>query len=206
VAESIVQVTEGVGKKLHTNSYTVGANTVEDEFSVPGPYPYATYSITSAFSGVTTATSGDDIFQIMAGASLKVRIVAIDVYGTTITAAAELSWTVMRLTSAGTAGTAITPRPFDSADAAAGATAAVGVPNATHGTAGVTLDFGRVWPPQTVGAGGQSGSVSWSWREDPNSKPLIIPAGTTNGIALRVNTGRAGSIVVCSARFVETAF
>jgi hypothetical protein len=65
MSESIVQVTEGTGKKLHTNQRTIGANNVEDEYVIPGEYPLATYFVQA--NAVSIATAAAHVIQIMAG-------------------------------------------------------------------------------------------------------------------------------------------
>ena len=157
MAESIVQVTEGVGKKLHTNSYTVGANTVEDEVMLVGPQPWACYNLFA--ENISSATAAAHVAQIMAGASLKVRIVRISVTETAAPAGA-LRIEIVRLATAGTGGGAIT-------------------------AAGIGLQ--REWKASSFG------------------KALVIPAGTTNGIALKTS-GLAASTVDWEIEFVETPF
>ena len=195
MAESIVQVTEGVGKKLHTNSYTVGANTVEDEFMVPGPFPYATYTVYA--TAVSGATGASHVMQLMAGASLKVRIARITVQMIAVPVNAN-RLEIVRLTTAGTGGTAVTARPFETSDAAAGA-AGMTLPT-VKGTEGVFL--GSLAPTLATAVGS---TTKWEWVQHPNSKPIIIPTGTANGIALKA-AGLAASTYDIEILFVETAF
>jgi hypothetical protein len=42
--------------------------------------------------------------------------------------------------------------------------------------------------------------------EHRSSKPIIIPAGTSNGIAVRINTGVATHTLSVTVEFVETTF
>jgi hypothetical protein len=195
MAESIVQVTEGSGKKLHTNSYTVGANTVEDEYVVPGEVPLATYTVyATAISGATAAAH---VMQLMAGASLKVRIRRITVQQLAVVAAGNRI-EIVRLTTAGTGGGAVTARPYDTTDAAAGA-AGMTLPT-VKGTEGVFL--GSIMPNMMTAVGTTN---RWEWTQRPNAKPIIIPTGTTNGIALKVS-GLAASTYDVEIEFVETAY
>lgn len=204
MAESFINLTEGSGKKAHTWNRTIGANDVHDEFTLPGEYPLATYSVVA--TGISAATSADHVIQIMAGSSLNVRIRKIEIQqATLITSASESSVFVMRLTTAGSGGTSVTARPYDSADSAAGATAQT-LPS-SKGTEGVTLDILRTWPIQTYSTAGGPGSGQRDERVQlPNTKPIIIPAGTSNGIALKVTTGRAGMSFDVIIEFVETSF
>ena len=205
MAESLVQVTEGVGKKLHTDQKTIGANTVEDEYVLPGEPFLPTY--VAVAQNVSVATSSDHVLTLNAGASLKVRIRRITIeQATNATAAASIRLTIVRTTTATpTGGSAITPSPHETSDVASGATArslptAKGTETAILGSAYLTLR-------QAVSA---TGSVSddspYEWRHMPGSKPLIIPVGATNGIVIKVGTGVAGATVDATIEFVETSF
>lgn len=198
MAESLVQVTEGVGKKLHTNSRSISGNTVEDEYTLPGEIPHASY--TALYPAVTCA-SATDLAQLMAGASLNVRVRRIrarqfDAAG----AAASKSLVITRKTSAGTGGTAVTPRPLDSADAAAGATAMI-VPTVLGG-AGVDL-----WSePFPFSATQPVAGTLWEWTPAQGEKSILIPAGTANGIVLRLGTAVATATLSIIIDFIETSF
>lgn len=196
MAESIVQVTEGSGKKLHTYSYTVGANTVEDEVVVPGPFPNATYSVYSG--NVSSATAASHVMQLMAGASLKVRVTRITIQAVGA-ATGVVRFEIVRVSTAGTGGTAIAARPYDSADAAAGA-------------AGMTLP--TVKGTETIVLGSLTGGFLGAtqvyiarndWTARAYGKAIVIPAGTTNGIVLKTS-GLAASTYDVEFEFVETAF
>lgn len=200
MAEAFINLTEGSGKKAHAWDRTIGANTVLDEFTLPGEYPLATYAIVA--SGLAWTTTQRDMLQVMAGSSLNVRIRRI-----TITQIAGISAVglreivVYRLTSAGTGGTSITARPLDSADAAAGCTA-MSKPT-SNGTQGVeVLRRGAWWGTSAT----PSNPTLLTWEPPPGSKPLIIPAGTANGIAL-TNPVSDGSLqVTIMVEVVETSF
>lgn len=183
--ESFVQVTEGAGKKLHTFQRTVGVNTVEDEVVVPGEPHLAAYSIVTS---VGTIGSGDHLLQIMAGASLPVRIRRITVAQAGASAAGGvLVLSLTRLTTAGTGGAAITPRPYDSTDPAAGATA-MAEPTST-GTIGVEL--AQLIVPHHSASPIPAGSEI-AWDKSSGLKAPRIPAGAANGVVLRV-TGITGT-------------
>ena len=203
MAEGIVEVTAGSGTKLHSWSKTVGANTVHDEFTLPGEYPLATYSILA--SSISVATVDDHLLAIQAGSSLNVRIRRIRVeQDASATAAATLALTVLRLTTAGSGGTSVTPRPYDTTDSAAGCTART--LNSSKGTEGVELLHPLMVLRQTVATAGAQFDDFWEWSQMPNQKPIIIPAGTANGIAIKTLNGRAGASVVIQVEVVETAF
>jgi hypothetical protein len=204
MAESIVQVTEGSGKKLHTNSYTVGANTVEDEAVFLGPYPYATY--TALATGASGATANDHLLTLNAGASLKVRVHRIVIMQSAVaTAVAIRAYSVLRTTTgAPTGGTAITPNPFDTSDGASGATSRQ-VP-AVKGTEAAILLQPIIVAAQAVAATGAQAWDRWEWKQHPGAKPIIIPAGTTNGLAVKNMSATAASTWTVLMEFTETAF
>lgn len=204
MAESTVQVaTGGTGPKLHTWQRTIGANNVEDEYVIPGEYPNPSYIF--EFESISTAVANTHL-QLMAGASLKLRIRRIRIQQeSNATAAAVTRWTIVRLTTAGTGGTAVTVRPHDSADAAAGASGMT-VPT-VKGTEGVTLlPLVLVFRQAILATASQSEANGWEWTEHPNTPPLIVPAGATNGIAIRTGGAIAGATVTGFIEFTETSF
>jgi hypothetical protein len=202
VAQSSVNVTEGSGKRLNTWDRTISSTLVQDQFVQFGEYPYPTYGVVA--EAISVATTADHILQIMAGSSNHVRIRYIYVEQSAGAAAASnLSLQLLRLTTAGTGGSAITPFKFDTGDAAAGATAMT-IPTA-KGTESTLLRRVNISLRQNANTGTQEDG--WEWRQAPNTKPLIIPAGTSNGIAIKVVAGVTTSPSVnIYVEFVETAF
>src|SRR5712671_5639116 len=125
--ESLIALTEGSGKNLHSFQRVIGANTVEDQAVIQGEPYLASYMIaTEPSSNSALNTANAHLLQITAGASLKVRIRRIEVIQySVITAAAFFDLRIMRLSTAGTGGTILGPTPFDPADAAAGASSMI---------------------------------------------------------------------------------
>jgi hypothetical protein len=205
MAESIVNVTEGSGKKLHTFNRTIGANSVEDEVTLNGEQYLASYTAVIGAPS-STATANSHLAQIMAGASLKVRIRRIEVWQFALaTTAAYMDTRIYRLTTAGTGGTAATPAPLDTTDAASGATSQ-GLPTA-KGTEGTNILAAPVYMVQTITASPAFPTPLVVWDFDrPRSKPLIIAAGTTNGIAIKNITAIAAASVIVNIWFDESNF
>ena len=203
MAESSVNVTEGSGKRLHTYDRTISSTLIQEQFTLPGEYAYATYV---AYSGaVSTASSASHVMQLMAGSSLNVRIRSIRIEQVAnATSVTILGFDIYRLTTAGTGGTAITARPYDTADAAAGATGMT-LPT-VKGTEGVLLFGTAIVMRQAAAATGTQPEETYEWRQSPNVKPLIIPAGTANGIAVKIASAVAAGTVLVTIEFVETAF
>lgn len=209
MAESLVQVTEGSGKKLHTWNRTIGANSVEDEYVLLGENALASYVISSSFGipgGVSTATANSHLLQIMAGASLKVRVRRIEVHqAVAATTAALMHTQILRLTTAGTGGTVIGFAGLDPTDAASGATVMT-LPT-VKGTEGTGIVSTHAYMMQTIAASAQLGQPIAVWDFDrPRSKPLILAAGTTNGIAVKNVTAIAGGAVTVVAWVDESSF
>lgn len=201
--ESFVGVTQGSGTKLHTFQRTIGVNVVEDEFTVPGEYPLPTYAVVAP--SVSIGTVNDHALQIMAGAAVYVRIRRIRVEQAALaTTANTVTFSVIRLSTAGTGGTAITPVPFDTGEAAASATAMT-LPTA-KGTEGGELVRRRFFSVQTAPVGGLVGVPHWEWVQLPGEKPIIISSGVTNGIAIKVVGAAAGATADISVEFIQTTF
>jgi hypothetical protein len=204
VAESNVNVTEGSGKKLHTWNRTIGANSVEDEYMLLGENALATYTVTIGPTALATANS--HLLQIMAGASLKVRIRRIEVWQTAaVTAASFADFQLWRLSTAGTGGGAGNGFGMDPADPAVGATF-MSLPT-VKGTE--TTLMARAYPylMQTVGASTPEIQPVIVWDFDrQRSKPLIIAAGTTNGIAIKNAAASAAGSVLMFVILDESSF
>lgn len=204
MAESLVNTTEGSGKKLHTYQRTIGANNVEDEIALIGDQYLATYNASTA--GVSAATANDHLIQIMAGSTLHVQIRRILVYQSALaTTAAFANLQVLRLTTAGTGGTATTPAVYDPNDAGSGATA-MSLPTA-KGTEGTRLWNGSVGFTQTVPTAGISPALlDLDFDKNPRLKPIRIAPGTTNGICLKNLTAIAAATVIVDVFFTESNF
>lgn len=197
--ESFTNITEGSGKKQHSFQRTIGANTVEDNVVIIGEPYLATYSISAA--SVSVATSGTHIIQLMAGASLNVYVRRIAIFQQGFTTAAAGIYAVSRVTTAGTGGTTVSSVPLDTTDVAPGATGMHSV--ATPGTLGTTTHQFTIPHLAAVGAGA---SIILDL-DSPRSKPIRIPAGTSNGIVIRLlAAGGASNTVTAFIEFSEANF
>lgn len=200
---SFVQVNEGTGKKLAAVTYTENGQVVYDSKVVLGEIYLATYSVTTAPVAMSTANS--HLLQIMAGASLNVRIrrIHIDQFNGA-TAAANREIQLLRLTTAGTGGTVVTPSKYDTSDAAAGATAMT-LPT-VKGSESVEL-----WQENVVAYQGLLTTAAqvpdhFDWVQTPGDKPIIIPAGAANGIAFKNTGSDATATWNIKVEFIETSF
>lgn len=199
---SFIQVTSGTGPKIATGpTYTENANVVQDQKVILGEPYLATYALTH--TPVTTGNSNSDFLEIMAGASLNVRIRYMEVLQLVLaTTAAITNILLVRLTSAGSGGTAVTPRPLNPADSAAGATAMT-LPSVVGGQ-GATIANSCPYFLQTANASTQFQQpiITWDFRQ----APLIIPAGTSNGITIRITAAVAAATATSNVYFAESAF
>ena len=205
--ESFVNVTEGSGKKLHTWQRTIGANNVEDEYVLNGEPASASYALSSLNAAVaSTATLNSHLLQIMAGSTLKVRIRRVEIHQTGLATTAAFSLFVIgRLTTAGTGGTALTGLQLDTTDSNLSATAMV-LPT-VKGTQGGGFFQSSGYLAQTAGASSAFAQPIVVWDFDHlRSKPLIIPAGTSNGIFVQNGTAVAGASVSVNVWLDELSY
>jgi hypothetical protein len=205
MAESFINVTEGSGKKAHTFQRTIGANNVEDDVVIAGEPYLATYTFQTSNTSVGTAAA--HALQIMAGASLHVYVRLFLVTQSVVATTAALArLNIVRLTTAGTGGTVVTPSSFDTGDAAAGATGMT-LPT-VKGAEGASLWLQAAMYIQTVPTGGPASAPTLFDRDYRNvrSKSIRIPAGAANGIAVKVTDAVAGANVVLMAEIVEANF
>lgn len=191
------------GKKLHTFERTIGANTVQDEVVLLGENYLASYMIPA---NPATTTANSHLLQVMAGASLKVRIRLIMIWQELMATTVNLMDTrLYRLTTAGTGGGVVGPTPFDPAESAAGATAMT-LPT-VKGSEGVLLALANPYMMQTLAVSAPQLGPIVVWDFDRlRSKPLIIAAGAANGIAIKNVDAVAGGSVFINVWFDESNF
>ena len=196
---SNIQITQGSGTRLATNSYSEGGQTVHDEKFIPGEYPYPTYTAMSL--NVSLATADSHLLQLMAGSSLKVRVRRIHIHQRALGGSAVVgAFDVYRVSSAGTGGSSPgAPGSFESSDSASGATQMT-LPS-SKGTEGAHLMRLTL---TIIQSGTQTGSEAWE--QHPGEKPIIIPAGTSNGIVIKNVANVATATADVIIEFVETAF
>lgn len=142
-----------------------------------------------AASGRATiaGTSALPLVSLYATAGVRPGIVEIGIWNTTSSSA---TFAVVRLSTTGTQGTAITVGAEDQVEQAAIAT-----PKNGH-TVGPTI--GAEVKRATLGAAVGSG-VIWTW---PDTAPLRIAAATTNGVGIIVPTG-TGQVLDFSISWLE---
>lgn len=203
--ESLVQVTSGAGPKLHTWQRTIGANNVEDEFVIPGEFPYPSYTVVA--NAVAAGTANAHLLAINAGASSPVRVRRIWIeQQANATTAALWDLRLYRTTTAPSGGTAITPAKLDPSDAAAGATAMTlpTVKGTESDQLRATILIARQAFSATA-AGQIDEPCEWTFG-DHATKPLVIPAGAANGIAIKTVSAIVGATVTIYVELSELGF
>lgn len=207
MAESIIQVApDSTGKKVHTFNRTIGANSVEDEVNLLGENYLASYTIPSN-GFVSAATANSHLLQVMAGASLKVRVRKIEIYQSAMaTAAAIMQVQILRLTTAGTGGTATGTAVLDPADAASGATS-ITLPGVKGAENAQPIWQGTAYLMQTIGASApQVDPILTIDFDRLRSKPFIIAAGITNGFCVKNLTAHAAATLAIMVYIDESNF
>lgn len=203
MAESLIAVTEGAGKNTSTWQRTKNSQTVEDQQVVISEPYLAAYTI-SVTTAISTGTANSHLLQIMAGASNRVLLRRLTV--TQIVnagAATRCVFQLLRLTTAGSGGTAYTPRALDPVDGAAGATAMT-LPS-SKGTEGNILGTWAQLIDGATPAVTELPILDIVWADDRTKSPAIA-AGTSNGLALKNITAVATATVHITASIVEVAW
>lgn len=200
--ESFVQVTQGNDLKLRTHQRTINAQDVhESAMQLADPY-LPTFTVIGA--GISLATVNDHILQIMAGSTLNVLVERIQVFQRDLAgAAATWNWDVRRLTTAGSGGVNRTPVPLDPADSAGFTAMTLPTSKGTEGSA--------VWPGSNTIQSALNAALSSRLLADIDferlmGKRLLIPAGTSNGIALKSATAIASATVTVVAAVREVSY
>lgn len=190
--ESFVQVTQGDDAKLHTVERPLGLNDVHDSVTLLGEPYRATYSVVA--SAVSTALNGGRLLSIFAGPDLPVRVWYVSVSQVALAGAAgRADIFLQRTTASGTAGTAANITKHDNADADPDFTA-----ESLHQGSTVAGVFGRGALTLASAHPIIAPNAEFDFRNG-HHKPIVIPAGTSNGLAVIIGTGIATSTVHVAA-------
>jgi hypothetical protein len=185
---------------MAASTYTENSQVVLDQKTIQGEQYLASYAIATA--SVSMSGANIHLLEIMAGASLNVRIRRIEVWESVAGSSLIGLFSIYRLSSAGTGGTAYTPSPLDTSDAPSGATAMT-LPT-VKGTEGVLMHAASASTSNTsLIRMGLLYEVDFD--RDLRVKPVIIPAGTSNGIAIKSITTSTTQVYV-NVWFTETSF
>jgi hypothetical protein len=150
------------------------------------------------------ATVDSHLMEIMAGGTNKVRIRRIMIHQSVMaTTAAMMGLAIYRLTTAGTGGSSTPPTIFDPSDSA-GATART--LTTAKGTESTALWFSRHYMMQTIGASTPLPVLLDLNFDMLRTKPIIISAAATNGIAIKNTTAIAGASVTINVWIDESVY
>lgn len=152
----------------------------------------ATYTINTLTSAPITGNYPVLTFEAGTTKTCRVRRVVISNPGFA-TAGTVLTFELVRTSAASSAGTTVTPAPHDTTDSAFSGVARKDGATITAGTQIVTF---AVAVPATV-AGAFTPFVFEFYGQ--MSKSLTVPAGITNGMALRCINGAAGASSLCAS-------
>ena len=199
-----ITYTEGAGAVLDAYSRTYGAGEQKVQKVITVHTDAPTYSI--ALCGIGIGTSTDHLLQLMNGASGVMIVTRVHVAQFAL-AGADAAWgfDLFRLTSAGTGGSSVATSganpvlvandPGDSAFSGAAKYAVT----SSKGTEGDQIARRRL----TIKTAQPTSYVEWT--PAPGSKGIVVPAGTSNGIAVKNVTSVATATVDIMVTFTVVA-
>ena len=190
-------------RKNGTVQFTIGSDTVEVgrtslDFTVHAAY---TFPIAAAIS---TATANSHLMAWMAGSTYDVLLVDAVLKQLVSAGSATVGqFGLFRLTSAGTGGTSLTGAKQDNGDASVGCTCQT-LPT-VKGTETTLMYTDTGIMLSTAATAGQEDYLDWHW--NPYMiKPPRIPAGTSNGMAIKEITAIATGTVAGWIRVLEVSY
>ena len=188
-----------VDKYLHTNQRTISSTAREDQYVLPGEGAYPTYSALAVSISIGTANA--HVLQIMGDGSNYTRIKRITMTPTSDLPAAvsNARFRLVRLSTAGTGGSSVTPAPFDSADTYGGGSMTL---PSSKGTTGAILLNWRMTFPTAYGAS----QYTYAWEQKPGMKPIICGTATSNGLAIEVMDATTSCAVDATIEFITTSY
>lgn len=197
--ESFVQITQGDDAKLHTIERPLGVNSVHDSVMLAGEPYRATYTVVA--SAVSTALNAGRLLSIFAGPDLPVRLwfVSVSQQGLA-TAAGRADIFIQRIIVLGTPGTAASITKHDSSDPDPGFTA-----ESLHQGSSMSGIFAREGLTLAAAHPIIAPNAEFDFR-GAHTKPIIIPPGVSNGLAIVIAAGIAGGSVHIAAIVDEGEF
>lgn len=203
MAAAVVQINEGTGKSLSYVSFTDEASNSAyvERVSLHEPVS-ATYTV-SITTAISFATANAHLLQIMAGTSKRFALRRLKLWLTAAaTAAAIKQMQLVLLTTAGTGGGAITPCAIDRADTTFSG-ASQTLPSSKGTESDILWEFDCAAWAAVPTTGILPPIIDEEW-DDRGSKSIVIPAGTSNGLALKLITSDGGTPTIRgTAKIVE---
>ena len=183
---------------FHTNQRSIASVDREDQYTLPGQNAYPTY--TAIANGISIETSASHLLIIQADGTLYTRLLRVWITPTDdVPAAASVAnIQIVRVTTAGSSGSAVTPAPYDTADTYAGVVQTL---PSSKGTEGAVLWQRRLVIPATVAITVPDAPF---YEAHPWGKPIVFGAGTGAGICFKMVAGIASATVDIVAEFIVT--
>lgn len=202
MAESTLAVTPGSGQLLRTNSRTIGGTAVHEQGVIIGEGNAATY--TALVKDIAISTAAAHLLIIQGDGTNYVRLRRIKIHQSTAAGAAATAYFgVYRTTTAGTGGTVVDARPFDSADTNPYGGTVASAPT-SKGTEGDQLLHMRVGLNSAANLTNIY-MTEWVARDD-NTKSILLGSAVTGGIAIKNETAVGTAKVDIEVEFVVTSY
>lgn len=202
MAVSTIGIAEPVSpdKFLHSWQRTIDSVDREDQYVLMGQPAYPTY--TAIASSISVATTASHILMIQADGANYTRLLRAWVTPTDdIPAAASVvTIQIVRVTTAGSSGGAVTAGAFDTADTYAGTIQTLPSSKGTESTV--------LWQRRVALTAAQPVVIPDGpfYEMHPHGKPIVFGAGTGAGIVFKVVTGIASCTVDVVAEFMTSSF
>lgn len=194
---SSIAYTDGSGKNWESFQRTRSSTAYENMVVLVGEPAIPTFEVIA--TGIATTTSASHLIFIQADGTLITRIKRIYVEQVAAAGAATLAQLqIVRVSTAGTGGGAITARGRDSADTYAGTIQTLPT---VKGTEGVTLLNKRMALSNVAATTAAPNSWEWLAQEREGQKAITIGPTATDGVCLKIITGIATSTVDISITF-----
>jgi hypothetical protein len=200
VATSLIAFTDGSGKNWESFQRTRNSTAYENMVVIPGEPAQPTF--TALASSIVTTTGASHLIMLQADGTLYTRIKRImveQVVGATTATLAQLQ--IVRVSTAGTGGSAITARGLDAADSYGGTIATLPTVKGTEGNILLQKRLQLLTTAQVAAT--TVNPNSWEWQAMPNhgKKAITIGPTSTDGIVLKIVTGIATSTVDITLEF-----
>ena len=199
--DSYIQVNEGADRSVSFVQRSKASNTVE-ETVVVSSLPYIPTYVVSTTTAVALATANSHVLQVLGSTLNRTLLRSLEVTQlANAVASTRVAFQLLRVTDAGTGGTAITANqndPVDPETTAAGMT----LPS-SKGTEDELLGTWTGTVLAAAAAAGHDYVLKVVFPEDGHSKPPTIAAGATTGLVLKNITAEPSATLHVRATFEE---
>lgn len=199
MSESSLPLTDGDGSGgLRVNDQTIGGTAVSTQYVAIGQTGTKTY--TARFQDVSIATANAHVLELMGDGTAypKIHEIYLAQAGTVATRTTA-EFTVVRLSSSGTGGTAVSARPLNPANTNPYAGTIQVLPSSGGGEAQILLNK-KLYMAQSDGVGAGD---ELTWTPPLATEPIISGNGTASGICIKnlraVTGGTVAGYVVFTA-------